>query len=353
MISIKGYSREPAVETIGEIEDIKDKDEKDATQLADSLNTVINLNIIPNVSWKTHKVPEKQDQKRKETIISQNHNTNRNKISEDQVSVDSLPEPPPAPRIVTVDVHHDPGQSNLSNNQTVEKEKTISIDHLEYEEVAAIRFSPEQAKVIKIVKLSDDDLNMDKVRDLEVNCYEKCCASLVEEEELDILLEKLENLFIYSENDDKSSKKEKNINIEVSKEVQSPNEAEKHPTSILKCLSNNNNSNDNENPQSPKIPAKRSVNFTSQAMVKTFREQSSGSYEAVEPIDFKPLKGYEDKAIKHDAPYDDSKNPFLTTDMSKDDQHVPGDDNLVGLLASVETQTDPDEANNKENCKIM
>lgn len=77
---------------------------------------------------------------------------------------------------------------------------------------------------------------------------------------------------------------------------------------------------------------KRNVNFTSQAMVKTFQEQGSDFYEAVEPIDFKPLKGSPVCTPNPLAHYGATNSPRLAQDKQ-----------------DVETQTDQ----GKEGCGMM
>lgn len=262
MIASRTYCREPAVDTIGEIEDTNDEKDVDLRQLAKSLNKVINVLAIQ--TDRINFQHSETNQEKSKNISEQKQQPSDDLSSGDSISCDSI-QPPQA---VTVDVHHtDIGQKRRLK------------DHIdvEYEGVVVSRFNLTKANVTKINTL--------------LSTY-----SLKKEEE--------------NNNEEPGTK----------------------PTSIIKNIHlNNQNDMIDKAPDKTVKKHKRNVNFTSQAMVKTFQEQGTDFYEAVEPIDFKPLKGSSD-LVPHQLA--EAKNPFLTQDKQ-----------------DVETQTD--QGDGKEGCGMM
>merc|ERR1711915_640995 len=235
----RGPYGEPAVETIGEIDDISDFKNISPRVLVENLNKIINC--LQSDEKELVTVDEHID------ALTEKADTGYYEVRDciDSQSVESLPESPPIPQVISVEIHKllDTEENEIRSNKSTNKDGK------------------------KIDK--DEEL-------LDVNKY-----STVEATTKDIL-------------------------------------------SILKV-----NSNDQSEADSKTKSPERRVNFKSQAMVKSFREQSTDSYEIVEPLDFENIKDVEDNVLKSKVcPYDDSKNPFL----------VDVDPSI--LLIDAETQTD-------------
>eukprot|EP00090_Calanus_glacialis_P020881 TRINITY_DN32224_c0_g1_i1.p1 TRINITY_DN32224_c0_g1~~TRINITY_DN32224_c0_g1_i1.p1 ORF type:complete len:249 (-),score=62.90 TRINITY_DN32224_c0_g1_i1:275-1021(-) len=135
MIASRTYCREPAVDTIGEIEDTNDEKDVDLRQLAKSLNKVINVLAIQ--TDRINFQHSETNQEKSKNISEQKQQPSDDLSSGDSISCDSI-QPPQA---VTVDVHHtDIGQKRRLK------------DHIdvEYEGVVVSRFNLTKANVTKI-----------------------------------------------------------------------------------------------------------------------------------------------------------------------------------------------------------
>jgi hypothetical protein len=222
------------------------------------LNKVINWITTPTDQLRKYKYPEQNNEECKGTvkdILNTKQNSNTNIICDDSVSLDSLPESPSGLQTVSADIHHDPEHIDISIEVNTQAK---GHENVEYDDVVVTRFSPAQAKVTKIAKLSRDDLEEKscQVKDLLVELDENSNKSLIKEQGVK------DDVCVHSTL--MSSGKEEQLIIE---ETNNNIEEGMKPTSIMKNMYQNkeNDKIENASDKNPKTH-KRNVNFTSQGI---------------------------------------------------------------------------------------
>jgi len=159
MIAQRRYLREQSVELIGEIEDINDENKEDLERHTETLNRVINLFTAPT---DTVDYVSKQTNDQVEIIPEPIKISTKDLVSVDSVSLDSITESPPAPRVVSVDIHHDP---DSDDNDSVQRMVIECNNHedLEYEEVVVTRIIPPQAIIVNIPQICKKDQELEDI----------------------------------------------------------------------------------------------------------------------------------------------------------------------------------------------